>query len=100
MMKHAKTKKPFWEMTPQERAEDVKEFDKPLGSGSFKPLTPKGRARFERARRAGGLGIHKIHAFDLDSRLLSEAAVYAKQRKLTMSQLVERGLRRELAVRD
>jgi hypothetical protein len=35
---------------------------------------------------------------ELDERLLKQARAYAKRKKLTMIQLVERGLRRELAV--
>jgi len=99
-MKKAKASKTFWEMTPQERTAAVAEFDAPLPPGRLKPLSAAQRARFERARGAGGKGIRQILALDLDPALLDEAAAYARRKNLTIDQLLERGLRRELAVQD
>ena len=83
-------KKRWGQMTPAELAEATKEFDHPLPASRYRPLTKAERARFERARRAG----------ILDEGLLKKAQAYAKRKNMTLTQLVERGLRRELAVMD
>jgi hypothetical protein len=89
MMMKAKTKLKKWsEMTAAELAQATRRFEKPIRFEDTRPLTPRERARFERAR----------HVDELDERLLKQARAYAKRKKLTMIQLVERGLRRELAV--
>jgi hypothetical protein len=99
-MKRNRSQLPWGKMTTAELAEATKEFDHPLPPSRYKPATKAERERFERALRAGEKVKHILGAFDLDAKLLDEAAAYAKRKKLTMSQLVERGLRRELAVRD
>ncbi|MGH7213955.1 MAG: hypothetical protein ACREIT_04250 [Tepidisphaeraceae bacterium] len=78
-------------------AEATKEFDKPLPASRFKPLSRKERERFERARRAGGPDVHRIHAFDIDPKLINDVTAYARRNKMTLSQVVERGLRGVLA---
>jgi hypothetical protein len=89
MMMKAKTKLKKWsEMTAAELAQATRRFEKPIRFEDTRPLTKRERARFERAR----------HVDELDERLLKQARAYAKRKKLTMIQLVERGLRRELAV--
>src|SRR2546423_585400 len=101
MMKSNGRKKPWGKMTASELAEATKEFDHPLPPSRYKSLSKSERARFERARRAGGTArLRHIDAFDLDPKLLEAAAAYAKRKKLTISELVERGLKRELAVDD
>lgn len=79
-------------MSAAELAAATAEFDRPLPESRYKTLTKLERTRFERARRAG--------VARLDPKLMKRAAAYAKRKKLTFSQLVERGLRRELAVDD
>jgi hypothetical protein len=99
MMKTTPKKRNWGAMTPAELAEATKEFDRPLPSSRYKPATKAQRSRFERALRAGADG-GLLNALDLDPTLLNEAAAYAKRKKLTLRQIVERGLRRELAVKD
>ncbi len=99
-MKSNGTKKPWGKMSASELAEATREFDRPLPRSRYKPLSKSERDRFERARSAGALRARSVNAMDLDPKLLREAQAYARRKKLTMSQLVERGLRRELAVAD
>ena len=87
-------------MTPAELAEATKEFDHPLPSSRYKPATKAQRARFEQMLRAGQRGRELMASLVLDASLASEAEAYAKKKKLTVIQLIERGLRRELAVKD
>jgi hypothetical protein len=47
-------KKPYWEMTTEELAEATAEFDREFIGDTFRPLTPKERAEWERARRKPG----------------------------------------------
>ncbi len=97
----AKQKKQRWgAMTPAQLAEATKEFDHPLPELRYKPATKADRARFESARRAGLGGIELLGGADVDEKLIGEALAYAKRKKLTWSQILERGLRRELAVQD
>lgn len=99
-MKSSGKKKSWGTMTAAELAEATKEFDSPLPASRFKPMTKAERAVFERAKLAGVRGRALLKALNLDTKLLSEAERYARRKKLTMSQLLERGLRRELAVKD
>lgn len=87
-------------MTAAELAEATREFDHPLPASRYKPLTKAQRELFERMRRAGAPGRVLVDTLGLDSNLLDEATRYARRKKLTITQVVERGLRRELAVRD
>jgi hypothetical protein len=87
-------------MTADQLAEATREFDHPLPPSRYKPATKAQRARFERALRAGARGRELMASLVLDKKLVSEAEAYAKSKKLTVVQLIERGLRRELAVKD
>jgi hypothetical protein len=99
-MKRLKSRnKPYWEMSAAELAAATKEFDKPLPASRYRPLTKAARARFERALRAGSQ-IRRLDELGLDLRLLSEAAAYAKRKGMPLSKVLERGLRRELAVQE
>ena len=94
-MKSIGSKKKSWgKMSPAELAEATREFDHPLPPSRYKPATKADRARFERALRAGS----KFRR--IDPKLLKAAAAFAKRKRLSMSQVIERGLRRELAVQD
>jgi len=99
-MKLNGAKKAWGKMTAAELAEATREFDYPLPPSRYKPLTKAQRERFERARRAGRIHAREIVTFDIDPKLANEAVKYAKKKKMTVSQVVERGLRRELAVND
>jgi hypothetical protein len=98
-MNRTKPGKAYWAMTAQELVEATKQFDKPLLASHHRPATKAERARFERALRAGAM-VHRFDELGLDPELLSSAAAYAKRRKIPLGRLVERGLRRELAVKD
>jgi len=87
-------------MTAAELAEATKEFDHPLPPSRYKPLSKAERARFERASRAGERGRELMKVFKFDRKLVTEAEAYARRRRLTWTELLERGLRRELAVKD
>jgi hypothetical protein len=100
MKRQRNPQKAYWEMTAKELAEATKEFDKPLPPERFKPLSKEERARFERARRAGGLRINRIYGLGLDDKLLDEAVAYARRKKMTVSQVIERGVRGLLAFGD
>ncbi len=87
-------------MTPAELAEATKEFDHPLPASRYKPATKAQRARFERALRAGERGRKLMASLVIDEKLASRAEAYAKKKKITVIELIERNLRRELAVKD
>jgi hypothetical protein len=94
-MKSNGMKKIQWgKLTAAELAAATKEFDHPLPESRYKPATKADRARFERALRAG----EKYRR--IDPKLMKAAEAYAKRKKLSLSQLIERGLRRELAVQE
>jgi hypothetical protein len=99
-MKNKNGKKSWGAMTPAELAEATKEFDHPLPPSRYKPLTKAQRAEWERARNAGAFGRELLASLVVDAKLASEAEAYAKKKKITVIQLIERGLRRELAVKD
>src|SRR4051812_38513495 len=99
-MKSNNTKPNWGAMSADELAEATKEFDRPLPMSRLRPLTKAERARFERARRAGTRGRQLMHALKLDPKLVLQAEAYAKRKRLTWVQLLEQGLRRELAIQD
>lgn len=99
-MKPKHTKKSWGEMTAAELAHATSEFDHPLPAARYRPLSKAERSVFERASRAGIRGRQLMKALNLNRKLLTEAEAYARRRKLTWTQLLERGLRRELAVKD
>jgi len=96
-MKANGTKKRWGRMTPAQLAEATKEFDAPLPASRYKPLTREQRAEFERARRAARVGLARFNAMMLDPKLLKAAQQYAKRNRLSMHELLERALRREMA---
>jgi hypothetical protein len=98
-MKARGTKKRWGRMTAAELAEATREFDHPLAGSRYRRATRIDRERFQSALRAGTSG-RRSNGTGLDSKLLKRAAAYANRKHLTMSQLLERALRRELAVED
>jgi hypothetical protein len=98
-MKQSKPTNPYWEMSAAELAHATREFDKPLPASRSKPLSKAERARFERAMRAGAQ-IRRLNELGVDLKLLSAAVDYGKRKKMRLSQVLERGLRRELAVQE
>lgn len=99
-MKTNGAKKRWGKMSAAELAEATKEFDQPLPASRYKPASKADRERFERALRAGESVKEAIETLGVDAQLLEKAAVYAKKKNLTICQVLERGLRRELAVTD
>lgn len=97
IMKSSKPSKAYWEMSGIELADATREFDKPLSPSRYKPASKADRARFTRAMKAGSQ-VRSLQDLGLDMKLLSEAATYARKHKMRLSEVLERGLRRELAV--
>ena len=87
-------------MTVDELAEATREFDKPLPTARLRPGTKADRDRLKRALRAGEKVRLLLSSFKLDPSLLEQATTYATRKNITLSQVLERGLRRELAVQD
>ena len=96
MKRAKKTTKRFWEMTAAELAEATRQFNKPLAASRARAATKAGRARFEKALRAGSR-IRRVDELGIDPALLSAAGEYARSKRISLIQLLERGLRRELA---
>jgi len=94
-IKKGKTK-PYWKMTTEELAEATKEFDKPIPASRMRPLTKAERARWERARRSGGKNVSLV-TVELPSSLFHRIAEYAKERDLTISEVMQKGLDSALA---
>jgi hypothetical protein len=99
-MRQAKKQKPWGKMTAAELAAATRQFDRPIRFEDTRPMSATNRKRWERSQRAGARGGKVIQSLNLDPKLLVEAQAYAKRKKLTWAQLLERGLRRELAVKD
>jgi len=85
-------------MSAADLAEATREFDKPLACSRPRPLSRAERDRFVRALHAGEKGRQLVAGRELDPELAPQAEVHARRKKLTLSPLVEQGLRRELAV--
>lgn len=94
MKSNGRSRKGWGKMTAAELAAATREFDNPLPPQRYRPATAADRARFERALHAGS------EFRRIDPELLKAAAAFARRRKLSLSELIERGLRRELAVQD
>jgi hypothetical protein len=98
-MKRTPPPKPFWEMTADELARATREFEKTIPASRRKPMNKAQRERFQRALRNGGQ-LHQHALLGIDVRLLSAAVAYAKRKGIPLSAVLERGLRRELAVQE
>jgi hypothetical protein len=97
-----KSDKHWWDLTPQERDEAVKEFDKPLPRGRTKPLSKKQRLLWERAQSEPSVSIyvrdhHADIVIDLDDELLARAREFAKKKKTSLPKMIDQGLRGLLA---
>ncbi len=100
MSKKSNTK-PYWEMTTAELREATKEFDEEFVFERTKPMSPKMKARWERAKAKGEEGTNgksEAHiAVRLDKDLLKRCTALAKKKRLTRDALIARGLRALLA---
>ena len=94
-------KKSFFGLTPAERENEVARFDHPIDlEKETRPLSPKERARFERAIADNpGISIYvrKDRRCDvvihLDDDLLVQAKLFARKNKTTLPKMIDRGLR-------
>jgi hypothetical protein len=97
--KRKKKEKDFFELTPEERDREVARFDHPIDEKEIRPLTPRERARFERAlAMRPRMTVHiqdgaRDVVVHLDEELLSRAAAFAKKNKTTLPKMIDRGLR-------
>ena len=91
--------KPYWEMTTPELREATKEFDEEFVFERTKPLSPKMKALWEKAKAKGSEnGAAEAHiAVRLDKDLLKRCTALAKKKRLTRDALIARGLRALLA---
>ena len=100
-MKHKKHTKPYWEMTTAELREATKQFDEEFVGDKARPLSPKMKALWERAKAKGEPAANgqtdQTIAVRLDKSLLKRCTALAKKKRLSRDALIERGLRVLLA---
>ena len=95
-----KNAKPYWEMTTEELREATKEFDEEFVGDKARPLTPKMKALWEKAKAKGepqNGKAEKTITVRLDKALLKRCTVLAKRKHLSRDALIARGLRALLA---
>ena len=97
-MARAKPKKPYWEMNLKELRAATKEFDKPIDPSRLKPLAKEERARFERMRKGPiySIFVHRGKkrqvTIRVDEWILRRCEAYAKERRMTRDEIIERSL--------
>jgi hypothetical protein len=93
----------WWDLTPEQREEAVKEFDKPLPRGRTKPLSKKQRLLWERANASKpdvSIFVHDGRAdvvIRLDDQLLERAREFARKKRTSLPKMIDQGLRGLLA---
>jgi len=104
-MKGTRKQKPYWEMTARQLAEATKEYDHEIPDSMLQPLTREERALWEKSRRqpsrsiyilSGGRKKTEAVLVELDGKLLRKMDVCARERGLTRTQYIERGIRKAL----
>jgi hypothetical protein len=105
MKKTNRPKKPYWEMNAKELAEATKEFDKPIPLSKTRPLNAKERALFEKMRRGPHRSIFISRDADgiwvrIDPEILRRSTRYAAQRKISLTEVINRSLKGLLAIVD
>jgi hypothetical protein len=92
-----KKSKPFFKMTAAERDALVKQFDREILFEETKPLSLKGKALWERAKRSKpspkSRSAAKAVVIPVDEALLNRADKYAKRHGMTRAQVVAKGLK-------
>jgi hypothetical protein len=89
-------------MTTAELAEATKEFDGPVDKSKWRPLTGKERATFERERRRPAISIYtergktKQVKILLDKSIVDRCEKFAAKHNMTLSQVINLGLRSAL----
>jgi hypothetical protein len=102
-MAKKKAQKSFFQLTDAEKTETVKEFDRPIPESRLKPLSPKQRLLWERARSSKPDVSIYVHAgrvdiiVHLDPKLMAQAAQFAARNRTTLPKMIDRGLRGVLA---
>src|SRR5262245_54316808 len=94
--------KPFAQMTSEELRAATAEFDREMVSKSFRPLSPRARARWRKARQKPGrprMGQGaKMISVTVEKGLLAQSDALAKNMGVTRAGLIARGLKAVLAV--
>lgn len=97
----AKRKRSFLKLSDAERDAAVKQFDRETSFEETKPLSPKVKALWERARRGRGSPRNgrnaKAVVIAVDKSLLERTDRYAEAHGLSRSELIEQGLQAILA---
>ena len=100
MKKNQNPAKPYWEMNTRELAEATREFDGDLPPGLFGPLSPEGRALWERMKRKRGrppVGQGaKVISLSVEKSLLKRSDALARKKGLTRAQLFAQALQNML----
>ena len=105
MTKKRGPSKPYWEMTLDELRNATKHYDRPVPLSKTKPLTKGERALFERMRRAPSVSVFITRDRQgvwvrLDPEIMRRSMRYASQRKMTLSEVINRSLKGMLAAVD
>lgn len=93
-----KKQKPYWEMTTEELAEAMKEYDQEFIGDTFRdPPPPEAVAQLERAKRKIGRpkvgeGAARV-LVTVERRLLSRADEFAMKSGMSRSEMIAQGLR-------
>jgi hypothetical protein len=94
-------RKPYWEMTPHELEEATKEFDAPIPVSKTRPLTKVERKQFELSRRGPSYSVFVVRNDDVFVRLppdvVRRSMKFAAAHKMTLSEVISRGLKGLLA---
>jgi hypothetical protein len=97
----AKKIKSFFEMTAGERDQTVEALDRESLFEESRPLSPKGKALWELAKRRRGrpkLGAGAVKVLvTFDPALLERVDAYAKGKNLKRSQLIALALKKQIA---
>lgn len=98
MPKTKPIQKPYWEMNLKELREATKEFDKPIDPSRVKPISKEERARFDRMRKGPvySIIVHRGKkrqvTIRVDEGILRRCEAYAKTRRMTRDEMIERSL--------
>ncbi|MFI5381750.1 MAG: hypothetical protein ACHRHE_20830 [Tepidisphaerales bacterium] len=100
-MKQRTKQKPWTQMTAEELAEATRQFDKPLPPSAMRPLSPKQRQVWARAKQAGFKSVYvgkkETVVLEIDAMWLKQLDQFAAQHGMTRQELIERGLRGAMA---
>ena len=95
-MKNKTPSKPYWDMTTEELREATKQFDEEFVGDKARPLTPKMKALWEKAKAKGehpqnGEAEAQI-AVCIDKALFKRFTALAKKKRLSVDALIARGI--------